>query len=66
MKEVTQDQFYQFIGPLDVTVGAIGNYPYTTEFRMRRSRELMGKVVENYSDELEHHYPIVKKYFINN
>ena len=46
MKEVTIDEFYKAIGPLDVVLSAVGDYPYTTEFKMRNSGTIKGKVVD--------------------
>lgn len=36
MQEVSTDRFYKIIGPLDVTVSAIGDrYPYKAVFKLR-------------------------------
>ncbi len=43
MRKVTKDEFFKAIGPLDVVVSVHGDYPYTTEFRLRAGR-LVGKI----------------------
>ena len=35
MMHVTSEEFYKVIGPLDVTLTLLGDYPYTTEFKLR-------------------------------
>lgn len=36
MKEISSDRFYKIIGPLDVTVHAVGDkYPYKMVFKIR-------------------------------
>lgn len=36
MQEVSNDRFYKIIGPLDVTVSAVGDrYPYKSVFKLR-------------------------------
>lgn len=56
MKEVTKEYFYSKIGKLDVTVYPIGNFPYTTEFKLRNGR-IVGKTVETLPR------PITEKYY---
>jgi len=58
MKEVTKDDFYQVIGPLNVMVSTIGDYPYTSEFRLKDSNILIGRVIPRKESST---YP----YFIN-
>lgn len=63
MKEVTKEQFYDTIGQLDVIVKAIGNFPYTSEFRQRNG-QLMGKIVKTFTDGIK--YPVISRYYIRN
>lgn len=67
MKEVTQDEFYKHVGDQDACVRVLNEYkwPYTILFELRHSRKLIGKVVESYTDGIEHRYPIVKQYLIS-
>lgn len=37
-KQVSDKEFFEHIGPLDVTVTAEGNYPYKTVFRLRNRK----------------------------
>lgn len=58
MQEVSNDMFYKIIGPLDVTVSAIGyRYPYKTEFKLRNGT-LVGY-------EEHDHYFVGKEYIEN-
>lgn len=41
-KQVTSEEFYELIGPLDVTLEVQDPYPYKTLFRMRHSRRVVG------------------------
>ena len=61
-REVSKDEFYNIIGPLDVTLSALGNYPYTTEFKLRHGR-LIGKAVDSYKG--EYFWPVVTRYYIS-
>lgn len=49
-REVSQDEFYKIVGTLDATLSTLGNYPYTTEFKLRHGR-LIGKSVDSYEGE---------------
>jgi len=62
LKETTKDEFFKQIGPLDVTLDIISDYPYTTVFKMRKTKKEMGRIVDSYSEGKK--YPIVEKYFI--
>ena len=66
MKEVTKEEFDNKIGQLDVEVCSIGNFPYTTNFTLKRNRELIGKTVDNFTDETTRSRPIITKYFLIN
>lgn len=35
MIKVTPEKFFEIIGPLDVTLNVVGEYPYKTEFKLR-------------------------------
>jgi len=61
-REVSKDEFYNIVGPLDVTLSTLGNYPYTTEFKLRHGR-LVGKTVDSYAG--EHSWPVVTRYYIS-
>jgi hypothetical protein len=68
MKEVTKEQFYNFIGPQDACIGIENpfNYPYTTNFKLRHSNKLIGISIDSYTDGIKNKYPIVTRYYINN
>lgn len=58
MQEVSNDRFYKIIGPLDVTVSAIGyRYPYKTEFKLRNG------ILVGYEE--HEHYFIGEEYLEN-
>jgi len=61
-REVSQDEFYKIVGPLDATLSTLGNYPYTTEFKLRHGR-LIGKSVDSYEGEFL--WPVVTRYYIS-
>lgn len=63
MKEVTKDEFYKVIGPLDVVLHTQSPYPYTTEYKIRYG-SVVGKVVNSYTDGIQHRWPIVTKYYL--
>lgn len=65
MEEVTKEQFYNTVGQLDIVLKVIGDFPYTTEFRLRYGA-LMGKVVDDYKDGIKNQYPIISRYYVNN
>lgn len=45
MKQVTNKEFFDAIGELNVTVSPIGNYPYKSEFRLKDyKRTLVGYI----------------------
>jgi hypothetical protein len=62
MKEVTQKEFYEAIGNRDVVLSTLGNFPFTTEFKLRRGG-LVGKSVDEVSMEPDTDY-LITKYFI--
>lgn len=66
MKEVSKEEFYDFINPQDVCVSVENEfkYPYTNLFKLRSHRKLVGKSVDSYTNGIEHQYPIVTKYYI--
>ena len=62
--EVTKEQFYNEIRErnLNLTVSAVGDYPYTTEFKFGNGI-LFGKIVRTPSQDRSH-YPFYKtQYF---
>lgn len=67
MKEVTKEEFYNIMNPLDVCVSVedVYAYPYTTLFKMRNGK-LMGKVKSTDKDEHGNRiYPEKQTYLIN-
>lgn len=60
MKEVTKDQFYAFIGTKDVVGSIVTDFPYTMEYSMRGSRNIIAKAVDSLVNGI---YPIVTTYF---
>lgn len=61
-REVSRDEFYKIIMPLDVTLSILGNYPYTTDFKLRYGR-LVGKAVDSYEGEFSG--PVFTRYYIS-
>ena len=61
MKEVTKENFYKTVGPLDVVLSVKGKYPYTTLFQFRSGAEV-GRIVGSF----EHgkRYPVLENYFL--
>ncbi len=68
MKQVTQQQFFEFVGNKDACIRIENEYqyPYTTIFELRHSRKILGKRVDSYTDEIEKLYPLITKYYIEN
>lgn len=46
MREVSEKEYYQYIGPLDVVGTIVGNYPYTTIHKRRRDLVEIGRTVD--------------------
>lgn len=67
MKEVTKDEFFNFVGPQDACVSVENpyKYPYTSLFKLRHNRKLVGKIVSGYTNNIENQYPIVQRYYIS-
>jgi hypothetical protein len=65
MTEVSKDQFYSTIGPLDVclTITNPNDFPYTIDFKLRYGK-LIGRVISEYTDGVKYNYPIITKYFL--
>ena len=42
MREVTGDEFFEVIGPLNVTLTVLDPYPYKTEFKLKYNHQLVG------------------------
>jgi len=64
MREVTKEQFYAAIGHLDVVSTVIGDFPFTTEFKMRHGGLLKGKIIDRYGEGEEDH--TVSQYYLPN
>ena len=45
-EEVTQKEFYDKIGPLDVELEVKGPYPYKTLFRVKGNKNIIGYTIE--------------------
>lgn len=45
-KEVTSEQFYAVVGPMDVSVHPVGPWPYTVFFKTRKG-EIIGKSINS-------------------
>lgn len=41
-RQVTSEEFYKVIGPLNVTLEVKGNYPFKTLFLLKDGRKLVG------------------------
>jgi hypothetical protein len=61
MREVSKKIFYEKIGPLDVVLRTIGQYPYTTIFELRGGSEI-GRTVDSFS--VDQKWPIITQYFL--
>lgn len=61
-RQVSRDEFYKLVGPLDAIVSAVGNYPYTSECIMRNGK-LIGKAVDSHGFEYGKH--VVTRYYIS-
>jgi hypothetical protein len=61
-KQVTKDQFYAAIGPLNVHPCPIGEYPYTSEFKTPNGK-IIGKTVGRYTNPAQP-WPVVTDYFL--
>lgn len=49
MKEVSEREFYAFVGPLDVSPMPVGDFPYTSIFKTRSGNEV-ARIVESFGD----------------
>ena len=47
MRAVTKDKFFAFIGKTDTRTSIRGKYPYTSLFIDKRTRKMVGKVVDH-------------------
>lgn len=61
-REVTIDEFYDIVGPVDAILTTSDEYPYTTTFT-KRGGGLIGKSVDSYEGEFKR--PIVERYYIS-
>lgn len=62
MKQVTKNTFYDTIGNLDAISTVLGNFPYTTEFKLRNNGRVIGKVVDRISEQSDEYE--VSDYYI--
>jgi hypothetical protein len=62
MREVTRDEFYAVIMPLNVHPVPEGRYPYTSNFKTPDGR-IIGKVVGRFTNP-PNGYPIITEYFL--
>lgn len=68
MKKVSKKRFYDFIGNQDAYVRVENPYgfPFTTLFELHgNANKPLGKIVDSYTDGVEHKHPIVSTYYIN-
>ena len=61
MERVSKGEFYKIIGPLDVVLTTVGNYPYTTIFKLRNGKEV-GRSVSEFTT--EYRWPVVSSYYL--
>jgi hypothetical protein len=47
MYEVTKEEFYKRMGPLNVHPQIVGQYPYTSIFRDQRTMQEVGRIEED-------------------
>ena len=66
MKQTSKDLFFQTIGPLNVTVTPVGEYPYKVEFRDNTTKKLVGVAVGSYTDNVPKKYPVIRTYYLTN
>jgi hypothetical protein len=66
LKEVTKEEFYNFIGPLDACISIENeySYPYTSLWKLRGGNRLIGKTIDSYTDGIKNNYPIISRYYI--
>ena len=61
-RQVSKDEFYKIVGPLDAVVSAVPPFPYTSEFKIRYGK-LIGKAVDSYG--FEYGSYVVTRYYIS-
>lgn len=61
--EVTKYYFFETIGAIGTISRIIGGFPYTHEYRPRRSNTVVGKTIDSY--EGNYQYPITTRYYLN-
>lgn len=65
MKEVTIEEYHAHFMHKDAVLSLHGNWPYTSEWRMRGSGKLLAKCIETDKDENgQTIYPTLERYFI--
>lgn len=67
MKEVSKQEFYEFINAQerDVICLCKGGFPYTSEYKVRHTHNVIAKSVDRVSMEPDEDH-IMTDYFINN
>lgn len=63
MKEVTKEQFFAHIGPMDLIYNSEGNYPFTGYWKTRNGN-VIGMKVDSYPENGV--YPLITRYYLNN
>jgi hypothetical protein len=61
MKEVTRDEYWNFIRDKNVTYNVVGDYPFTGYWKDRWGN-IVAKRVDSYPEDGV--YPLVEKYYI--
>lgn len=65
MKQVSKTEFYDTVGNTNssVSVDPFIPYPYTTNFKLKSTHKLIGKVVKDYTAGVKNRYPIISTYY---
>lgn len=66
MKEVSREEFYSspfFIKEENIELTTVGDYPYTSEYIVKGSRNVRARSVD-YFDEPARPWPVLTKYYI--
>lgn len=61
-REVSKDEFFKIVGPLDAVISVVPPFPYTSEFKIRYGK-LIGKAVDSYGFEFGKY--LVARYYIS-
>lgn len=63
-KKVNKKEFYDAFFHLDAVHSVIGNFPYTSHWKMRGKDDVIAISKDDYKDGMINHYPIVTKYYL--